>query len=172
MRLTSRTIFSILSALGCGLCAASAAPRSNVTHSLDVIEIQSVAINGKTIPLAGKSKIDSGPTPQNITFNFGQATNSARAPIRVRYKLEGLDSAWHEGGGEMFLMLRFYNEAGDAIGTKSFSVYGDSAGWNGELKSSTFTHRRETVIVPPKAANFWVVMSSAGPPATVGIYVV
>src|SRR5262249_2380390 len=47
-----------------------------------------------------------------------------------------------------------------------------SAGWNGELKTSTFTHRRETVIVPPRATSFWVVMSSAGPPATVGMYVV
>jgi signal transduction histidine kinase len=40
------------------------------------------------------------------------------------------------------------------------------------LKTSTFSHRRETVVVPPSAANFWVVVSSAGPPATVGIYVV
>jgi signal transduction histidine kinase len=131
-----------------------------------------MAINGKTIPLSGKSRVSSGPTPQNITFTFGQATNAMRAPIRVRYKLDGYDGAWHEGGGEMFFLLRFYNEAGDAIGQKSFSVFGDSAGWSGELKTSTFSHRRETVVVPPNAANFWVVMSSAGPPATVGMYVV
>src|SRR6266481_6702063 len=172
MHLSARTIFSILIALQFCPGVAVGAPHSPATHPTDGLEIQAIAINGKTISLSGKTKINSGPTPQNISFTFGQATNAMRAPIRVRYKLDGYDSAWHEGGGEMFLLLRFYNEAGDAIGQKSFSVYGDSAGWSGELKTSTFSHRRETVVVPPKAANFWVVMSSAGPPATVGIYVV
>lgn len=171
MLLSPRPIISILAALELGIGAATGA-HSDAARSPDILEIQSVAVNGKSISLAGKTKINSGPTPQNIAFSFGQASNATRAPIRVRYKLEGYDSGWHEGGGEMFLLLRFFNEAGDAIGQKSFSVNGDSAGWNGELKSSTFTHRRETVTVPPNAANFWVVMSSAGPPATVGIYVV
>jgi len=172
MRPITSTAFSISIVLPCWLCVANGAPHSAAAPSTDVVEIQSVAVNGKPIPLAGKTKINSGPAPQNISFTFGQATNSTRAPIRVRYKLEGYDSAWHEGGGEMFLMLRFYNDAGDAIGQKSFLVNGDSAGWNGEMKTSTFSHRRETVVVPPRAANFWIVMSSAGPPATVGLYVV
>jgi len=171
MRLSLPNIFSIL-LLQFGFCTASAGSHTSAARSTDVIEIQSVAINGKSISLAGKTKLNSGPSPQNITFTFGQATNSTRSPIRVRYKLDGYENNWHEGGGEMFLVLRFYNEAGDAIGQKGFSVNGNSAGWNGELKTSTFSHRRETVIVPPKAANFWVVMSSAGPPATVGLYVV
>jgi signal transduction histidine kinase len=168
----AQTIISILAAFQFCLGVAVAAPRSPATHPTDGLEIQSMAVNGKNVPLNGKSKVNTGPTPQNITFTFGQATNATRAAVRVRYKLDGYDSAWHEGGGEMFLLLRFYNEAGDAIGQKSFSVFGDSAGWSRELKGSTFTHRRETVVVPPEAANFWVVMSSAGPPATVGMYVV
>ncbi len=151
------------------VCAAMAASHTPTTN---LIEIQSVAINGKTISLAGKTKISTDPSPQNISFTFGQPTNSTPAPIRVRYKLDGYDNSWRESGGEMFLMLRFYNAAGDAVGAKGFSVNGDSAGWNGDLKTSTFSHRRETIVVPPNAANFWVVISSAGPPATVGIYVV
>jgi signal transduction histidine kinase len=172
MHLSARTIFSISLALRFCQGVAVGAPHSPASHPTDGLEIQAITINGKTISLSGKSRINSGPTPQNISFTFGQATNAMRAPVRVRYKLDGYDSAWHEGGGEMFLLLRFYNEAGDAIGQKGFSVYGDSAGWSGELRTSTFSHRRETVVVPPNAANFWVVMSSAGPPATVGIYVV
>jgi signal transduction histidine kinase len=155
-----------------GFCAADAGPHSGSARTSDVLEIQSVAVDGKSISLAGKPKVNCGPSPQNISFSFGQATNATRAPIRVRFKLEGYDNGWHEGGGEMFVMLRFYNEAGDAIGQKTFSVNGDSAGWSGELKTSTFTHRRETVIVPPKASTFWFVMSSAGPPQAVGLYVV
>jgi len=172
MHLSASATLSILVVLQLSLCVATGAPHTPSTHSTDIIEIQSIAVNGKSIPIAGKSKINAGAAPQNISLSFGQGTNATRAPIRVRYKLEGSDSAWHEGGGEMFLMVRFYNEAGDAIGQKSFSVNGESAGWSGDLKTSTFSHRRETVVVPPKAANFWVVMSSAGPPATVGIYVV
>src|SRR5882724_4756695 len=137
MRPGLRTIFSTLFAYQFWFYAVSAGPHPTASRTADVIEIQSVSVNGKSISLAGKNKISSGPAPQNIAFTFGQATNSTRAPIRVRYKLEGYDSAWHEGGGEMFLMLRFYNEAGDAIGQKSFLVNGDSAGWSGELKGST-----------------------------------
>ena len=172
MPVSPRTIFLILFTLQFCSGVTVAATHLPARRPSDVIEIQSVAINGKSIPLSGKSKINSGATPQNITFTFGQATNAMRAPTRVRYKLEGYDSAWHEGGGEMFIMLRFYNEAGDAIGQKGFPVNGESAGWSGDLKSSTFSHRRETVVVPQKSANFWFVMSSAGPPQTVGIYVV
>jgi signal transduction histidine kinase len=172
MRLSRFTTIAIGLGLQFWFSVASAAPHSPAAHTADAIEIQSVTVNGKSLLLAGKTKIHAGPAPQNITFTFGQATNSTRAPIRVRYKLEGYDNGWHEGGGEMFLMLRFYNEAGDAIGAKGFPVNGDSAGWSGDLKTSTFSHRRETVVAPPKAANFWIVMSSAGPPQTVGIYVV
>jgi len=170
MRQSACTISSLLASV-LGLSATYAGPHSGPTQASDVLEIQSVAINGKSISLAGKAKVTSSPSPQNIAFTFGQPTNATRSPIRVRYKLEGYDNTWHEGGGEMFVMVRFYNESGDAIGAKSFSVNGDSAGWSGELKTSTFTHRRETVVVPNKASNFWIVMSSAGPPQTVGIYV-
>src|SRR5437660_4916860 len=120
--MNARKQLSILFVLQLWLCAAMAASRSPAT---DGIEIQSVAINGKTIPLAGKTKINTGASPQNISFTFGQVTNSSHAPIRVRYKLDGYDNVWHESGGEMFLMLRFYNAVGDAIGQKSFPVGGD-----------------------------------------------
>jgi signal transduction histidine kinase len=58
------------------------------------------------------------------------------------------------------------------IGLTNFFVSGDSLGWRGDLQGSSLTHRRETVVVPPLASKLWVVISSAGPPATVGIYVV
>src|SRR5262245_48539372 len=126
MHLRAHAIISILAAFQFCPGVAIAAPHSSATRPTDGLESQSIALNGKTVLLNGKSKISTGPTPQNITFAFGQATNTTtRAPIRVRYKLDGFDSTWHEGGGEMFFLLRFYNEAGDAIGQKSFSAFGD-----------------------------------------------
>ena len=46
------------------------------------------------------------------------------------------------------------------------------AGWAGTLKNSVLTHRKETLAVPSQAAQLWAIISSAGPPDAVGIYVV
>jgi signal transduction histidine kinase len=145
---------------------------TSIPQATNVIEIQSVAVNGQPAAWSRKSRLRVSPKPRNISFTFGAASQSGRSPIRTRFKLEGYDSNWRESGGEMFLMLRFYNSAGDAISQKSFTVGGDSPGWTGELKTSPLTHRRETLVVPPNATQVWAILSSAGPPATVGIYVV
>jgi signal transduction histidine kinase len=70
------------------------------------------------------------------------------------------------------LNIRFDNQAGDQVSQKIFNVHGDSAGWTGSLENSPLSHRRETLVVPPQASRAWVVISSAGPPDSVGIYVV
>jgi signal transduction histidine kinase len=72
----------------------------------------------------------------------------------------------------MTLTVRFFNTTGDQITQNIFTITGESAGWNGSLKSSPLTHRREAITVPPKASRMWIVISSAGPPETVGVYVV
>lgn len=72
----------------------------------------------------------------------------------------------------MNLTVRFYSKTEDQISQQSFNIAGESAGWNGSLKNSSLTHRRETVTVPPRASRLMVVISSAGPPATEGVYVV
>lgn len=149
--------------------AATSPPSPQPTN---VIEIQSVLVNGQPIGWRGKSRVRLAPKPNSLSFTFGPSAQSGRNPVRTRFKLEGFDPNWRESGGEMFLMLRFYNRAGDAIAQKSFTVSGDSPGWTGELHGSPFTHRRETVVVPPNAAQVWAILSSAGPPATVGLFVV
>ena len=144
----------------------------SVYAATNALEIQSVTVNGSAVPLRGDGSVNLGSFPENITFNFQPGTNSARPPIRLRYKLEGLDNEWHEGGGEMALTIRFYTESGDQISQKIFNVHGESAGWTGSMDNSPLSHRRETLVVPPQAARVWVVISSAGPPASVGVYVV
>ncbi|HTV60970.1 MAG TPA: sensor histidine kinase [Verrucomicrobiae bacterium] len=72
----------------------------------------------------------------------------------------------------MNLTVRFYNDAGDQVDQRIFTVTGDSGGWDGSLKTSPLTHRREAIIVPKQASRLWIVISSAGAPAAVGIYVV
>jgi signal transduction histidine kinase len=136
------------------------------------LAMHSVAVNGKTISFAEHKPVNLGPFPNNIVFGFGPDKNAVNPPLRLRYMLEGYEKAWHEAGGEMGLTVRFYNHAGDQVGQNLYPVHGESTGWTGSLKNSSLTHRRETLLVPPQAARLLVVISSAGPPDSVGIYIV
>ncbi len=142
-----------------------------LTRSDNGPQIQSVAVNGKLAPLRGGPNATLGSFPQNSGFDFAVA-NPSNGPIRIQYQLEGYEHVWHEGESDMTLSVRFFNEAGDQVHQNLFKVSGESAGWNGSLKTSPLTHRRETVVVPPQASRLWITVSSAGPPNAVGIYVV
>src|ERR1700678_3694255 len=142
---------------------------AEVTNTL---EIQSIFVNGKPLPLRGKESVNLGSHPENVAFSFSAGTNGCRLPLRLRYTLEGYENVWHEQRSAMTLTVRFYNESGDMISPQLYPINGESPGWTGSLKSSQMTHRRETIVVPPQATRLMVVISSAGPPDAVGIYVV
>lgn len=154
------------------ICLSAAAESPSGGAEGNPLEIQSVLVNGKQIAVSPDDKVDLGPYPKAITFNFGSAKDASHAPIRLRYKMIGYDTVWQQVSGEMNLTVRFYNNNGDQINENIFTVTGDSPGWNGSLKTSLLTHRRETVIVPPLASQILIVISSAGAPSAVGIYVV
>lgn len=135
-------------------------------------EIRSITANDKAVSLRRNGEVNLGSSPNNILFAFGPRANAQPAPVRIRYKLEGYDNNWRDGASDMYLTVRFYNTAGDQVGQKQFPVTGESAGWNGSLVTSSLTHRRETVVVPESATRVWVIISSAGPPSAVGVYVV
>jgi signal transduction histidine kinase len=137
----------------------------------DPLKIQSVEVADQIMPLHQNGEVNLGSFPENIMFNFAWDTNSGRLPIRLRYKLEGYEGAWHEGGGETYLGVRFFNKQGDQVRQDTFKMSGESAGWKGSFKDSSLTHRRETVKVPPHASRLMLVISSAGPPASEGVYV-
>ncbi len=137
------------------------------------IVLHDATVNGKSIPLRHGNALNLGPSPQNIYFAFGFTNTPANPGSRLRYKLDGEDSGWCDGPGEMYLVVRFYNAAGDQIAQNSFKAMGESAGWRGSITNSPLTHRREVVVVPNQAKHLWIVLSSgSGPPQTVGIYVV
>ncbi len=128
--------------------------------------------NGRSLPWRPGRILNLSSAPQSLTFNFWPSNEDTHPSLRYRCKLEGYENVWHQGDGFMFLAVRFFNTAGDQIDQKNFQVTGESAGWDGKLKTAALTHRRETLVVPPNAARASVVISSAGPPASVGIYVV
>jgi signal transduction histidine kinase len=135
--------------------------------------IRSIEVDGKQLKFKPNESVNLGAFPEHILFKFGVASNSLWAPSRLISRLDGVDPAWHRGGGFMYLILRFYNSGGDRLDVdKQFVATGNSAGWTGTLSDSTLTHRRETVTVPKGASYVWAIISSAGPPSTTGIYVV
>lgn len=134
--------------------------------------IYSVVVDGSALPLHLNRSLSLGSSPQSVVFNFGNGSNGPDAYMRRSCRLEGFENEWHVGGGYMFLGVRFFDDEGNQIDLETFKVSGESPGWNGSLKTSPLTHRRETLTVPPRASSVWIVISSAGPPATVGIYVV
>lgn len=119
-----------------------------------------------------QGQVNLGTFPRNIAFHFQPTTNLSRSPIRLRYRLVGYENTWHEGDSEMYLETTFFDSNGDKVSQTSFAVRGESSGWNGSLTNSQLTHRRETVTVPPRASQLMIVVSSAGPPQTEGVYVV
>lgn len=149
------------------LFADSSATAENLPE--DVV-VHDITVSHKNIP-PGRD-INLGALPSDVVFRFGSLDNSRLPNSRVRCKLEGYDTNWHDSRCYMFLAVRFYNESGDEIGQPDFRVTGESAGWTGSLTDSALTHRREIVTAPPHAARFLVVISSGGPPATIGVYVV
>jgi signal transduction histidine kinase len=150
--------------------ASTAAENPEAVQAALALEIHSVSVDSNNIAIGQGSEVTLAPFSQNIVFGFGPSSRAALGSTRLRYKLDGYDSTWRETEGGMTFTVRFYDVAGDQISQKVFEVTGESPGWRG--MNSPLTHRRESLTTPPKASRVLVVISSAGPPAAVGIYVV
>ncbi len=146
--------------------------RSRAADVSNALEVQAIEVNGKSLSFQKKENVSLGSSAGSVSFSFGGGANTSQPPLRARYMLERYENTWHEARCEMALNVRFYNGSGDQISQNIYSVSGESTGWTGSLKTSLLTHRRETLIVPPQATRLLIVISSAGPPDSVGIYVV
>lgn len=136
------------------------------------LSVTSVTVRNKTLPANMRGGYDLGAAPESIVFRFEPATTLTTTPKRLRYRLEGYDKGWREGSSEMSLKVRFVKKAGDLVQQVVYGVRGESAGWNGSVKTSALTHRRESLTVPMAATRLMLTIASAGPPAAEGVYVV
>jgi signal transduction histidine kinase len=121
----------------------------------------------------GRSSFRFPSSATNLEFRITGVLNGRPADAgRVRYKLEGFDSDWHELGADMSLNVRYRNREGATIHTDNFPVVGKSPGWSQDVEHSKFTHRREVITAPPGAEYLTINISSAGPATSIGIYAV
>ena len=141
-------------------------------QATNTVEIDTIAVQGKPLSWVKGKELSLGAFPKNILFSFGAAPKATPLPVRLRYKLEGYDQEWHDGNATMFILIRFYDKMNEQVGQQFFDAKGQSEGWNGTPKNSRFTHRGETVVAPAGSEKFQVTISSGGPPATVGLFVV
>src|SRR5689334_17956643 len=112
---------SLITALWAFSCLASGPLRAEETN---LLEIRSVTVDGRNQPLPRGGTLNLGPFSQSVSFVFGKSPNAGRAPVRLRYKLEGYEDTWHEGDGEMYLAARFFDKSGDQISQNMFKATG------------------------------------------------
>ena len=101
-----------------------------------------------------------------------KGASNKEAPIRFRYKLEGYDSDWREQSSQMRMVIGFLDHAGDEVGHEQFYASGQTPGWTGSFATSPLQHRQAIAVVPRGASSFWVTITSAGAPETLGVIVV
>jgi signal transduction histidine kinase len=168
LRMTGLSLGCLLGGLSWGL-AIEGLPGGRTNP---LLEIRSLSVDGQPVSLHPNSRLRLSPAPRNILFGFGPATNSDRAPLRVRYKLDGFEDNWREASSDLSISFRFIDANQDPVSEKAFRAVGQTEEWTGALDTSAFVHRRETILVPPGSKGLWVSVSSAGPPNTVGMYAI
>jgi len=130
------------------------------THDKEIIE---VSMNGEALPTLGLPSISLPPISGRFTVYM-----KPERPRRRQYRLEGIDPGWKETYGEMAITVRFLNDEGEVLQQDSETILGETTGWNGSFEKPVFVKQRMTVTGPPGARSFWLVISSAGPPDTMG----
>jgi signal transduction histidine kinase len=154
------------------LCEAYAVDGLPAARTNQLLEIRSMSVNNQPMPLRSGAKFRLTSSVRNVSFGFGPGTNTEEAPLRIRYKLDNFDDDWREVQGDMGISVRYIDSKLDQVSERFFRVVGQTARWTGALETSAFVHRHETAVVPPGAKAFWIVMTSAGPPNSVGIYAI
>ncbi len=97
----------------------------------------------------------------------------AKAPVvRLRSRLEGLQDGWQDHEGQMWLVLRFLDAAGQAVGSAAFIREGESPGWGGLPANSRWHQRVDEAVAPERSARVQILLASGGIPRTSGFWAV
>jgi signal transduction histidine kinase len=165
-------------ALACQLSSLAAGQASTTNSGSPAIQFTSFLVDGQTRLLEAVQSLSSG-NPirisqghQKLQFIFGPTTAYKKRPVRLRYRLEGYETGWHDIGDPMRFVIHFRDSQDVPVGSADFPVHGDSPGWTGKVATSPFIERHEQVTVPDRCHNARIWIPSGGNPDTVGIYVI
>jgi len=147
------------------LCAQSAGPKP-ADSPIDT-RTGIASVDGRSVRLTGVPTVSIPASSEELTIGL-----TSELGKRMRYRVEGIDQAWQEGPSAMVFGVRFFDSHDDQITQQNVDFSGQSAGWNGDLQRPVFVHHRKVFEVPPRAQKFWIVISSAGPPQSLGTLLV
>lgn len=130
--------------------------------------IDQVTTNNSASPTHALALVDTNPSGYGEWYSDVLLSGSASPGDR-------LDVKWSEmfgiTNGEMRVTVGFFTAGGSFITETHFVASGNSAGWLGTIAGSPFVKRQEEVVVPAGAGKIRVALVSAGPMATVGVFV-
>jgi signal transduction histidine kinase len=160
---------TVLVGLGCVMAMAESSDEIMVQPPF---EVRSVEVNGRPAFPDAAGFFDLPAQAQDLHITFAPSSQTGEAPVRFKWQLGGLLKGWRDTNARgMRAVLRFSDETTDVLSETTFHVSGQTPGWTTRFQDSAFVARRETVVVPPGVNRVRMMISSAGPPETVGAYV-
>ena len=114
------------------------------------LAIERVMVDGEVVSTdvaALNGVLRLSPGRHRLAFQYGPVEAVVDQPLRLRYKLEGVDDDWQESGGAMRFTIRLMDARNDPLSFQDFSAVGDSEGWAGSPTNSTFSERREVLTI-------------------------
>jgi signal transduction histidine kinase len=141
------------------------------------VAIKNVEVDGRVQSLPGEpvaagrdqKPLQVASTAQSLRFQFAAGDATELPAVRLRYKLEGYDEAWHELSPRMRVLVLFSAEGGGLVGSQEFYLEGETPHWRAELKDALFVPRQGQVVVPEGAAAAGIAFLSHGGEAGLGV---
>ena len=154
-----------------------------------VTRLDSIVLDGKAMALppvgqpndvaAGQrhlTQFDAWSLPagaRQVQFNFKTPKIDSGQGYRFRYRLEGMDTEWHEVGGSMRVSFRFFgNKETDFFSIGNWHASGTSPGWTGCVSNAPLSSQMRMLQVPSDVKGVDVSVVSGGNVDTIGILAV
>jgi signal transduction histidine kinase len=105
------------------------------------------------------------PKPARIEISYEPIASTSNQPIRLLRILEGTETEWQEAGGQMQrnameLVVIIHGAANEILSYRTFSMTGESEGWQGDAANSKFQPRRRSIFLPPGAEGMQVLLTA------------
>jgi hypothetical protein len=151
------------------LLVSGTALRADVEITELVLDGRPVAVSGDT--QAGGSRAVRVPSSVRevvVSFRNAGATTVGPAP-RLRYRLDGVDSDWHDIATMGRAIIEFHHRTGGIIDSEVITIAGTSPGWEGSVDRSPFVAQSLSATAPRLATNVRLNVLSIDSGLTVGV---
>ncbi len=157
-----------------GLLGVSLLMALSFTQAAEPFTISKIEADGIRLPVPDdkKTAVEVRAHTRMLDIDFSEQSAPATQPLRYRYQLEGADRERRDPIGVMRFTVRFNDAKDNTISGEEFDAHGESSGWTGDVQTSRFTARRESLEIPAGAERLQIWMSSAGPQQTMGVYAI